>query len=165
MKLIGPICAAFLLWSGIANAVLVVNDPVTEANTLQSLVRDAEAAGKRVEVINNQIAQLTQLRNTLAAVSHGDVAALSNLVPELGALGITLPLGQDTTGLVRALGGTAADLGATATLTQDLLRKDQFFAPNANDFRAVMLNQAAVSAAAARAAAQAASLNSSAQLP
>ena len=52
--------------------------------------------------------------------------------------------------------------GATAALTQDLLRTDQFYAPNANDFRAVMLNQAAVSAAAAKAAAQA-SLNSSTQ--
>ena len=162
MKFIGLICAAFLLWSGVAHAAVAVFDVVTEANTLQALVRDAEAAGKRIEVINNQIAQLTQLRNTLAAVSHGDVAALSNLVPELGALGLTVPLGQDMTGLIRALGGTAADLGATATLTQDLLRKDQFFAPNTNDFRAVMLNQAAVSAASAKAAAET-SLESSAQ--
>jgi hypothetical protein len=75
---------------------------------------------------------------------------------------VTLPLGQDTTALVRALSGTAGDLGATAALTQDLLRTDQFYAPNANDFRAVMLNQAAVSAAAAKAAAET-SLNSSAQ--
>jgi hypothetical protein len=153
---------AFALCTGTARAVDLVSDPLVEANTLQSLVRDAEAAAKRIEVINNQIAQLVQLRNTFAAVSHGNLAALGNLVPELGALGVTLPLGQDTTALVRALSGTAGDLGATAALTQDLLRTDQFYAPNANDFRAVMLNQAAVSAAAAKAAAET-SLNSSAQ--
>ena len=145
---------AFALCTGTARAVDVVSDPLVEANTLQSLVRDAEAAAKRIQIINNQIAQLIQLRNTFAAVSHGNLAALGNLVPELGALGVTLPLGEDTTALIRAFGGAAGDLGATATLTQDLLRTDQFFAPSANDFRAVMLNQAAVSAAAAKAAAQ-----------
>ena len=76
-----------------ARAQVVVSDPLTEANTLQSLVREAVAAGKRVEIINNQISQLIQLRNTFAAVSHGNLAALGNLVPELGALGVTLPLG------------------------------------------------------------------------
>jgi hypothetical protein len=132
---------AFALCTGKARAVDLVSDPLVEANTLQSLVREAVAAGKRVEVINNQIAQLIQIKNTVAAVSHGDLAALSKLVPELGALGVTLPLGQDTTALVRALSGTAGDLGATAALTQDLLRTDQFYAPNANDFRAVMLGR------------------------
>jgi hypothetical protein len=156
------VCAVLSLWIATARAQVVVSDPLTEANTLQSLVKEAVAAGKRVEIVNNQISQLIQLRNTFAAVSHGNLAALGNLVPELGALGVTLPLGQDTTALVRALSGTAGDLGATAALTQDLLRTDQFYAPNANDFRAVMLNQAAVSAAAAKAAAEA-SLNSSAQ--
>ena len=146
----------FALCTGTARAVEVVSDPLVEANTLQALVRDAEAAAKRIQIINNQIAQLIQLRNTFAAVSHGNLAALGNLVPELGALGVTVPLGEDTTALIRAFGGAAADLGATATLTQDVLRTDQFFAPTANDFRAVMLNQAAVSAAAAKAAAQAA---------
>jgi hypothetical protein len=162
VKRFGILCTIFLLWTAVAHAALAVFDVVTEANTLQSMVRDAEAAGKRIEVINNQIAQLIQIRNTVAAVSHGDVAALSKLVPELGALGVTLPLGEDTSALVRALSGTAGDLGATAALTQDLLRTDQFYAPSANDLRAVMLNQMAVSAAAAKAAAET-SLNSSAQ--
>jgi hypothetical protein len=162
MKRVAFVCAVFLLWTTAARAQVIVSDPLTEANTLQSLVKEAVAAGKRVEVVNNQISQLIQLRNTFAAVSHGNLAALGNLVPELGALGLTLPLGQDTTTLVRALSGTAGNLGATAALTQDLLRTDQFYAPNANDFRAVMLNQAAVSAAAAKAAAET-SLTSSAQ--
>jgi hypothetical protein len=162
MKCLRLLCAVFLLWTVTAHAQVIVSDPVTEANTLQSLVKDAVAAGKRVEVVNNQIAQLIQIRNTVAAVSHGDFAALSKLVPELGALGVTLPLGEDTSALVRALSGTASDLGATAALTQDLLRTDQFYAPSANDMRAVMLNQMAVSAAAAKAAAET-SLNSSAQ--
>jgi hypothetical protein len=162
MKCLRLLCAVFLLWTVTAHAQVMVSDPVTEANTLQSLVKEAVAAGKRVEVVNNQIAQLIQIRNTVAAVSHGDFAALSKLVPELGALGVTLPFGEDTSALVRALSGTAGDLGATAALTQDLLRTDQFYAPSANDMRAVMLNQMAVSAAAAKAAAET-SLNSSAQ--
>jgi hypothetical protein len=62
-------------------------------------VREAVAAEKRVAMINNQIAQLIQIRNTVAAVSHGNLAALSTLVPELGALGLTMPLGQDTAAL------------------------------------------------------------------
>ena len=169
MKRVGFIRAAFLLFImgfasgiGMANAQVAVTDPITEANTLQAVVRDAEAAAKRIEVINNQIAQLIQIKNTVAAVSHGNLAALSTLVPERGALGFTLPLGQDTSSLVHALSGTAADLGATATLTRDLLRTDQFYAPTASDFRAVMLNQMAVSAAAAKAAAETA-LNANTQ--
>jgi hypothetical protein len=162
VKCLRLLCAVFLLWTATADAQVMVSDPVTEANTLQSLVKEAVAAGKRVEVVNNQIAQLIQIRNTVAAVSHGDLAALSRLVPELGALGVTLPLGEDTSALIGALSGTAGDIGATATLTRDLLRTDQFYAPNANDFRAVMVNQMAVSAAAAKAAAET-SLNSSAQ--
>ena len=153
---------AFALSTGAARAVDLVSDPLVEANTLQALARDAEAAAKRIEIINNQIAQLIQIKNTVAAVSHGNLAALSTLVPELGAPGITLPLGQDTTALIRALGGTAGDLGATATLTQDLLRTDRFYAPTTSDFRAVMLNQTAVSAAAAKAAAETA-LNANTQ--
>jgi hypothetical protein len=162
MKRLWPVCAAFLLWNAVACAQVIVSDPATETATLASVVKEVVAAGKRVEIINNQISQLVQLRNTFAAVSHGNLAALGNIAPELGALGVTLPLGQDTTALVRAFAGTAGDLGATAALTQDLLRSDQFYAPNANDFRAVMLNQMAVSAAAAKAAAET-SLNSSTQ--
>jgi hypothetical protein len=151
-----------VLWAGAANAYQVVQDPLTEANTLQSTISEVTAAGKRIEIINNQIAQLIQIRNTVAALSHGNLAALSQLVPELGALGVTLPLGQDTTGLIRAFSGTAGDLGATALLTQNLLSTNQFYAPTAPDFRAMMMNQAAVSAAASMAAAQTA-LNANTQ--
>ena len=154
--------AFVVLWAGAANAYQVVQDPLTEANTLQSTISEVTAAGKRIEIINNQIAQLIQIRNTVAALSHGNLAALSQLVPELGALGVTLPLGQDTTGLIRAFSGTAGDLGATALLTQNLLTTNQFYAPTAPDFRAMMMNQAAVSAAAAMAAAQTA-LNANTQ--
>ena len=154
--------ALVVLWAGAANAYQVVQDPLTEANTLQSTISEVTAAGKRIEIINNQIAQLIQIRNTVAALSHGNLAALSQLVPELGALGVTLPLGQDTTGLIRAFSGTAGDLGATALLTQNLLSTKQFYAPTAPDFRAMMMNQAAVSAAASMAAAQTA-LNANTQ--
>jgi hypothetical protein len=154
--------AMFAPWGGPANAQLAVTDPITEANTLKSTIDEVTAAGKRIEIINNQIAQLIQIRNTVAALSHGNLAALSQLVPELGAVGVTLPLGQDTTGLIRAFSGTAGDLGATALLTQNLLSTNQFYAPTAPDFRATMMNQAAVSAAASMAAAQTA-LNANTQ--
>ena len=65
-------------------AQLFVSDPLTETNTLQSLGRGGEAAGKRVEMINNQIIQIEHLRNTLLAVSHGNVAAWAIWWPELG---------------------------------------------------------------------------------
>jgi hypothetical protein len=152
---IGLIIGALVLVSaGAANAVVPVTDVVTEANTLQSTINEVTAAAKRIEIINNQIAQLIQIRGTVAALSHGNLAALSQLVPELGALGVTLPLGQDTTGLIRAFSGTAGDLGATALLTQNLLSTNQWYAPTAPDLRAMMINQAAQSAAAATAAAQ-----------
>ena len=154
--------AMFAPWAGPANAQLAVTDPITEANTLKSTIDEVTAAGKRIEIINNQIAQLIQIRNTVAALSHGNLAALSQLVPELGAVGVTLPLGQDTTGLIRAFSGTAGDLGATALLTQNLLATNQFYAPTAPDFRAMMMNQAAMSAAASMAAAQTA-LNANTQ--
>jgi hypothetical protein len=151
-----------VLWSSTANAQLVVSDPATEANTLQSVLKEAIAAEKRIEIINNQIAQLIQIRNTVAAVSHGNLAAVSTLVPELGALGMTMPLGQDTSGLIRAMSGTAGDLGATASLTRSLLATNQFYAPTGTDFRAMMINQAALAAAATNASAQIA-LNSNTQ--
>ncbi len=162
MKRVRFICLGFILWCTAVNAQMIVSDPLTETNTLQSLVREAVAAEKRVAMINNQIAQLIQIKNTVAAVSHGNLAALSNLVPELGALGLTMPLGQDTSALVRAMSGTAGGLGATALLTQNLLSTNQYYAPAGTDFRAMMINQTALSVAAANAAAQTA-LNSNTQ--
>ena len=162
MKRIRFICLGSILWCTAADAQMIVSDPLTETNTLQSLVREAVAAEKRVAMINNQIAQLIQIKNTVAAVSHGNLAALSNLVPELGALGLTMPLGHDTSALVRAMSGTAGGLGATASLTQNLLSTNQFYAPAGTDLRAMMINQTALSVAAANAAAQTA-LNSNTQ--
>jgi hypothetical protein len=156
------ISVLIILWGSAAKAQLVVSDPATEANTLQSVLKGAIAAEKRIAIINNQIAQLIQIRNTVAAVSHGNLAALSTLVPELGALGLTMPLGQDTSGLIRAMSGTAGSLGATALLIQNLLSTNQFYAPAGTDFRAMMINQTALSVAAANAAAQTA-LNSNTQ--
>jgi hypothetical protein len=146
--------ALVVLWAGAANAVMPVTDTVTEANTLQSTINEVTAAAKRIEIINNQIAQLVQLRNTLAAISHGNFAAITQLAPELGGLGLTLPLGTDTLGLVKALSGTAGDLGATALLTQNLLNTSQWYAPQTPDFQAMFINQSALSAASAMAAAQ-----------
>ena len=146
--------AVVLLANGTVRAQMVVTDPLVEANTLQSLVKEVVAAGKRVEIINNQISQLIQLRNTFAAVSHGNLAALGDLVPELGVLGLTSPFGEDMGAVLQALGGTAATLGATGALTQDLLRTDQFYAPRAADFRAVMLNQTASAVATQKALAE-----------
>jgi Type IV secretion system proteins len=148
------ICALIVLWTGAAIAVVPVTDVVTEANTLQSTINEVTAAAKRIEIINNQIAQLVQLRNTLAAISHGNLAAITQLAPELGGLGLTLPLGTDTLGLGKALSGTAGDLGATALLTQNLLNSSQWYAPQAPDFQSMFINQSALSAASAMAAGQ-----------
>lgn len=147
--------AGLALLAGSAHAeVIPVIDAVTEANVIQATSSNLVAAGKRLTIIENQVAQLVQLKNTLAALAHGDYAALSQLVPELGALGITLPLGPDTSGLIKALTGDASALGGTAILTQQLLSTNQFYAPSAPDFQAIFMNQAAVSAASSMAAAQ-----------
>ena len=85
-----------VLSSPVAHAQVIVADPAVELNTLQSLVREAEAAARRIEMINNQIAQIIQLKATVAAVAHGDLAALSRLAPELAGIGVTVPMGTDS---------------------------------------------------------------------
>jgi hypothetical protein len=148
------------LWVGTAHAVDIVSDPLVEANTLQELIREAEAAAKRIEMVNNQMTQIVHLRNTLAAVSHGNLAALSQLAPELSALGLTNPIGADGTDLLRALSGLGSNLGQTGALAQDLMQSDQLFRSAGTDFRAVLMNQAAASIATQKALAELA-LNSS----
>ncbi len=150
---VGAVVGVWLL-SGMAHGQVVVSDPLTETNTLQSLIREAVAAEKRVEMINNQIIQIQNLINTVNAVAHGNVAALANLSPELGALGLTSPLGNDTLALVQSLSGLAGSVGVTGELAQQMLSTDRYFAPSGADFRAVALNQVAAALAQQKALAQ-----------
>ena len=150
-----------VLSSPVAHAQVIVADPAVELNTLQSLVREAEAAARRIEMINNQIAQIIQLKATVAAVAHGDLAALSRLAPELAGIGVTVPMGTDMSALANSLTGIGLGAGTTASLAQDLLRTDTLYAPSAGDFRAVAMNQIATAAASQKALGQL-MLNSSA---
>ena len=147
MKRFGFAIAAFVAGGAPANAQYIVADPFSHMLGIEGLARDAIEIGHQLEMINNQIAQLIQLRNTFAAISHGNLAALGDVVPELGALGLTSPLGEDMGSVFQALGGTALTLGTTGALTRDLLRTDQFYAPSGADFRAMLLNQTASAAA------------------
>ena len=143
-----------LLAAGAARAQVIVSDPLTEANTLQSLVKEVVAATKRVEIINNQIIQIQHLIETVNAVAHGNVAALSSLTPELGALGLISPIGTDTADLVQAISGLASSAGATGLLAQQIMATDRYYAPSASDFRAIALNQASAALAQQKALAQ-----------
>lgn len=143
-----------LLLSSIAHGQVIVSDPLTETNTLQSLIREAVAAEKRVEMINNQIIQIQNLINTVNAVAHGNVAALASLSPELGALGLTSPLGDDTLALVQSLSGLAGSVGVTGELAQQMLSTDRYYAPSGADFRAIALNQVSAALAQQKALAQ-----------
>lgn len=153
--------AALLLCTTTARAEVVVTDPITEANTLQSTIQNIKAAADRVTIINNQLTAILHLKQTVEAVAHGDVAALNNLAPELGALGITMPMGSDVSGLVSSItglaaagGGVVAATNTTGLLTQQLLHQDQYYTPSAQDMAARLLNQMAQSAAAQKAVAQ-----------
>lgn len=146
------LCSVLLVgFGGGVRAQVVVSDPLTEANTLQSLVKEAIAAQARVEQINNQIIQIQNLVATLNAVSHGNVAAIANLSPELGTLGLTNPVSGDTAGLVQALAGLGSTVGTTGALAQQMLSSDNLYLPSAADFRAVAMNQAAAALAQQRA--------------
>ena len=161
MKRIGLACITVALLSTTAHAQMAVLDVANLANTAKSVANEAVAAGKRVEVINNQILQLVRLKQTYEAVSHGNLAAMANAVPELGALGLSNPLGDNTAALVasiagsgQALNGLVASASATGTLAQGLLKADQFYAPQGGDFRAVAMLQAANALAAQKAIAE-----------
>ncbi len=157
MKRLGLACTALVAWGGVAQA-MIVSDPVTESATMgqwaQTVMSDATKIAHQVEIINNQIEQIIHLRNTLAAVSHGNMAALADVMPELGSLGLTSPLGSDMSGAVQALSGLASDVGATGALTQNVLQSDQYFASTAGDFRALSMNTTATGLAAQKAMAQ-----------
>lgn len=134
-----------------ARAQMLVTDPLVEANTLQALIKEAVAAQARVTQINNQVIQIQNLVATLNAVSHGNVAALADLSPELGGVGLTSPLGGDAAGLVSALGGLGGSVMATNALAQQMMATDNYYLPSVSDFRAVAMNQAASALAQQRA--------------
>ena len=97
-----------------ARAQVITFDPTQAINALQGLMNDSAAASQRLTQINNQIAQLVQLKATLNAVAHGNVAAVADLVPQLGAMGITNPFGDDASGMMQSLSGLAESAGQLA---------------------------------------------------
>lgn len=154
-------CTALAVLASPARAQLITFDPTQALNALQGLMNDSAAAAQRLAQINNQIAQLVQLKATLSAVAHGNVAAVADLVPQLGAMGITNPFGDDMGGMVQSLSGLAASAGQlagtagqTSQLARSLLNTDQFYAASGSDFRASSLLQAAQAAAYQKAVAQ-----------
>ena len=146
------LCGVVLIaYAAPARAQMWVADPLVEANTLQSLIKEAVAAQARVTQITNQLTQIQHAIATVNAVSHGNLAALADLSPELGALGLTSPLGSDTAGLVSALGGLGGSVMATGALAQQMMSTDNYYLPQPGDFRAVAMNQAAAALAQQRA--------------
>ncbi|MGI4809728.1 MAG: type IV secretion system protein, partial [Janthinobacterium lividum] len=148
---LGTVFAGALLWGGAANALDIVSDPLVEANTLQALAKEAIAAQARVTQITNQLTQIQHAIATVNAVSHGNLAALADLSPELGGVGLTSPLGSDSAGLVSALGGLGGSVMATGSLAQQMMSTDNYYLPQVGDFRAVTMNQAAAALAQQRA--------------
>jgi len=146
--------AVFCFFATGANAQWEVSDLANIGNTTKQVAAEAVAAGKRLEMINNQILELARLRQQFEALSHGDLAALSSLSPELGSLGLTSPLGTDMADVANSISGLGGGLSTTYTLGQALRRNDQLYTPSGADFRAVAINQAAVALASQKAAAQ-----------
>jgi len=161
MKRIALACTALVAMGTGAHAQMSVVDWNAAGHSITSLANEAKDAAQTVVKINNQIAQLVQLKATFDAVAHGNLAAVSALSPELGALGITNPLGSDAGSLMSSMGGLASaggnlaqSVSATGTLAQSLLNTDQFFTATGNDFRANAINSVASGAAFQKAAAQ-----------
>lgn len=153
MKRTALACTALIAMGSTAHADMPVIDILAAGNAARSLANDAKAATQTVVQINNQIAQLVQLKATLAAVSHGNLAAVSDLVPQLSAMGVTSPFGQDTAGMMQSLSGLAAagsslasQASVTGNMARGLLSTDQFYAPTGSDFRANAINSMASAA-------------------
>ncbi len=146
-------CTALIATGSARASGLPVFDGAAAGNAIISLGNEAKAATQTVVQINNQIAQLVQLKATLAAVSHGNLAAVSDLVPQLSAMGVTSPFGQDTAGMMQSLSGLAAagsslasQASVTGNMARGLLSTDQFYAPTGSDFRANAINSMASAA-------------------
>ncbi len=146
-------CTALIVTGSARASGLPVFDGAAAGNAIISLGNEAKAATQTVVQINNQIAQLVQLKATLAAVAHGNLAAATDLVPQLSAWGVTNPFGQDTQGMMQSLSGLASagstlvgQAGMTTNMARGLLSTDQFFSPTGGDFRANAINSAASAA-------------------
>lgn len=164
MKRAGMAGVILALLSTTAHAQMAVLDGANLVNTTKSVAAEAVAAGKRLEMINNQILQLVRLKQTFEAVSHGDLAALANLAPELGSVGLTSPLGEDMPALASSIAGLGGDLSQTASLAESLRSTDQLYAPSGADFRAVAINQAAAALSSQKALAEMSLQSSGARL-
>ena len=137
-----------------ARAADVVIEPMLETLGVQDLAKQIEDTAHFVEMVNNQLIQIENLEQTLAAVSHGNLSALGTLANELGALGVTSPLGSDASSLLSSLAKTAGDLAQTANITQGIIASGQLFAPTGGDWRALSLNSVAQVLATQRSIAQ-----------
>ena len=157
MKRLGLACTALVVWGSAAHAQMAVIDAPLNASALTQIA-------KQVLTVENGAQQLVQLKLTVNAVLHGDMAALDSLAPQLADLGLTVPLGTDMMQLAQSLSGIANDAMATSALAQQLLSTDQVYVPTAGDFRAIAINQAAVAAANQKALAQIALQSSSDRL-
>ena len=154
MKRIVLACTALIGMGSARASGLPVFDGAAAGNAIISLGNEAKAATQTVVQINNQIAQLVQLKATLAAVAHGNLAAATDLVPQLSAWGVTNPFGQDTQGMMQSLSGLASagsslasQASVTGSMARGLLSTDQFYAPTGSDFRANAINSMASAAA------------------
>ena len=157
MKRLGLACTALVVWGNAAHAQMAVIDAPLNVSALTQIA-------KQVLTVENGVQQLVQLKLTVNAVLHGDMAALDSLAPQLADLGLTVPLGTDMMQLAQSLSGIANDAIATSGLAQQLLNTDQVYTPTAGDFRAIAINQAAVAAANQKALAQIALQSSSDRL-
>jgi hypothetical protein len=155
MKRIILACTALATFTSAVHATgLPVFDGAAAVNSIVSIGKQVESAAQQATMIENQIAQLVQLKATLEAVAHGNLAAVSDLVPQLSAMGVTNPFGEDTAGMMQSLSGLASagsnlasQVSATSNMAQGLLSTDQLYAPTGSDFRANAINSMASAAA------------------
>lgn len=175
MKRILLTCTVLAAMGSVAHAQIPVTDGVAAGNAFLSLGNQARElaaqatdAAQTVVKIDNQIASLIQLKQTFDAVAHGNLSAVSQLMPELNSLGINNPLGSDASGLMSSMGGLASAAGglassvsATGNVAQSLLSTDQLYAPTGSDFRAMAMNAMASGAASQKAIAQTAAQTAS----
>lgn len=154
------LATAGLLWAGSAQADLPVID-------FASIAQAISAGSQRVEVINNQIAQIVRLESTVNAVAHGDIGAMASLGSQLGSMGVMNPLGTSSTQMVSALQGLSrlsSDFQRTSALAQGALSPGQFYAPSSADYRGNILNTAAAQLSMLRQASEASLTNTQNQL-
>jgi len=116
-----------------------VSDPLAEANTLETAVQGTITAVQGVKTVANQAIQITQLANTLNAVVHGDVYAVTGLIPELASAGLIDPLDLDSTGLSDLMSG----IGELNAAGQQFMAQVQTFKSQMPDYRSQTLDMEA----------------------